>query len=399
MPAIFGLFNLISLLYILRSLQLTAVIWRERQALRQPPLSHRQKHLAEQASFFIAVPIGVLLHELGHALAVWGFGGEVVEFGYRAFWGYVIPRGSFTPFQVWFIGLAGTLASLFFGLGIWLLFRHHQTPALRYFGLRAFRFQTFFSLVFYPVFTLLGFEGDWAIIYDFGATPVWSGITAVSHAALLLLFWQGERRGWFEMVAYANAESQQAATQLASATGYNPQDQLRTVQILRHGGATNQAKTALRRLLAQHPDNGPAHLEMALLLSNGRRQPPPAALDNARKALNLGLSGQSAAVAHQLLGSYSLEVNRPEEAASYFSQALGALPDQEEHSAASRAYLHYLRSLAYRRLGQHELALEDMQQAVVAAGRTHDAELIASYQEVLADWQKPENGKRPFPTS
>ena len=35
------------------------------------------------------VPISVALHELGHAVAIWSMGGEVVDFGYYGFAGYV----------------------------------------------------------------------------------------------------------------------------------------------------------------------------------------------------------------------------------------------------------------------------------------------------------------------
>ncbi len=394
MPAIFGLFDLIALFYVLRSLQLTLIIWRERRALRHSPLSFRQKYLAEQASFFLAVPIGVLLHELGHALAVWGFGGQVLQFGYRVFWGFVIPFGSFNATQLWFISLAGTLASLLFGLSLWLLLRHSQTPALRYFGLRAFRFQTFFSLIYYPVFTLLGFEGDWATIYRFAATPVWSGLTAVSHAALLFLFWRGDRLGWFEMPAFADSAMAQEAAQLAAASSYDPQTQLRTIQLLRLGGAINRAKTAARRLLVQHPDNAMAYLEMALLLSNGRRQPPPAALKHIRQALALGLPNPAAtAYAHQLLGSYSLEMGQQEEALRQLEQSLQLLPPEDDH-APQRATLHYLRSRAYRQLGQADLALAELQQA--AAQPLEDPEDQAFFQQEVADFTRQQKGKRPF---
>ncbi len=394
---IFSLFNLISLLYILRSVQLTAVIWREWQTLRQPPLTPRQKHLAEQASFFIAVPVGVLLHELGHALAVWGFGGQVVQFGYRAFWGYVVPRGNFTFTEDWFISLAGTLASLLFGLGVWLSFRHSPKPILRYFGLRALRFQTFFSLIYYPVFTLLGFEGDWKTIYDFGATPVWSGVTAVAHLALLILFWQGDRRGWFEMPAFADDAAAQTATQLAStASSYDPQTQLRYIESLRRGGAINQAQTALRRLIAQHPDNGLAYLEMAALQSQGKRQIPAAALENARKALGLGLPNHGAAFAHQLLGRYSLEVGRLDDANNHLSQGIALLNGHDESAAANEAHLLHLRSRVYRQQGKDSLAVQDMERAAAAAQRTGHEELVAFYQDELATLTQQVRGERPY---
>jgi len=393
MSAILSLFNIISIFYVFRSLQLSATIWREWQTLQLPPLTHHQKQLAEQASFFIAVPVGVFFHEFSHALATWASGGQVAQFAYRVFWGFIVPQGSFTPTQDWFISLAGTLGSLLFGLAIWLIFRHSAKPALRYFGLRAFRFQTYFSLIYYPVFTLLGFEGDWATIYNFSATPLWSGVTAVFHLLLLFLFWQGDRRGWFEMIAYRDVADQQAFEQLTAVNSYDEQSQLQHIASLRRGGAVNQAKTALRAFLAQNPNNGAAHLEMAALLSNGKHHTPTAALDNARKALSLGLpNNASTAYAHQLLGSYSLDVGRLDEAINHFSQGIALLQTiaESEQPAAQLAYLFRQRSLTQRSRGQHDDALQDMQQAVTQAQRTGNEKIIHYYQNEFAALQ-PQN--------
>ncbi len=202
MSSLFSLFDILTIFYLFRSVQLGLKIWREWPQLRIEPFTPHKKHLAEQASYFIAVPVGVLAHEVGHVLAVWASGGQVAEFHYRAFWGYVVPIGSFTPAQSWFISIAGTLASLAFGVFIWLIFRRATSSTLRYFGVRAFRFQVYFSLVYYPLFTLFGFDGDWKTIYDFSATPLLSAATAILHAGTLLLFWRGDRTGWFEAPSY-----------------------------------------------------------------------------------------------------------------------------------------------------------------------------------------------------
>lgn len=380
------LFNLLSLFYVFRSVQLTAVVWRERAELRQEPLTAHKKQLAEQASFFIAVPLGVFVHEFGHAVAVWLSGGRVESFAYRVFWGYVVPSGQFTPLQDWFISLAGTLGSLLFGLAAWLLLRRHAASSYRYFGLRALRFQTYFSLIYYPLFTLFGFIGDWRTIYDFGATPVWSGLTAVCHAGLLLLFWIGDRGGWFEMPAYATAEAQARFVALAAAAAQQPDDvarQLQLVDALRQGGALNRARTQLRQVLAAHPDSGVAHLEMAILASAGKTQIPTAAVDSARRALQLGLAeAHAAAVAHQLLGQYHLDVGRLAPAVDHFSQAIafsraaGAPPRQ-------LAALHFRRSLAYRQQQAYDPAYQDVQTARALAVESGDAPAIAAYDEAI----------------
>ncbi len=99
MSSIFSLFDILAIIYLFRSVQLGLKIWREWAQIKLEPFTAAKKQLADQSSYFIAVPIGVLAHELGHAAAVWAFGGQVAEFHYRGFWGYVVPVGSFTAAQ------------------------------------------------------------------------------------------------------------------------------------------------------------------------------------------------------------------------------------------------------------------------------------------------------------
>ncbi|MEO0356338.1 MAG: hypothetical protein AAF268_16080, partial [Cyanobacteria bacterium P01_A01_bin.3] len=67
--------------------------------------------LAQQVAFFLCIPLAVLVHESGHALATWQVGGQVLEFQWRGFWGYVVPYGTFSQLEFWWIALAGNLAS------------------------------------------------------------------------------------------------------------------------------------------------------------------------------------------------------------------------------------------------------------------------------------------------
>src|SRR5690606_15334335 len=155
-----GLFNLLALLYIGRAVQLAIQVIRNWNAVRQEPLTREKQRLAEQAAFFLGVPPAVFVHELAHALAVVLFGGQVAEFGYRVFWGYVVPVGSFTAIENWIIAVAGTLGSLAFGALVWLGLRRNESRTLQYFGVRAYRFQIYFSLVYYPLFSLFLPIGD-----------------------------------------------------------------------------------------------------------------------------------------------------------------------------------------------------------------------------------------------
>ncbi|HEX6384257.1 MAG TPA: M50 family metallopeptidase [Anaerolineae bacterium] len=388
-----GIFNIFSLLYLFRGLQLGAVIWRERQALFQEPLTRHKKHLGEQASFFIAVPPGVFIHELGHALAIWLFGGQVVEFGYRVFWGYVVPQGSFNLAQEWFIALAGTLGNLVFGAALWLLLRGHSASSLRYFALRAFRFQLHFALIYYPVFTLFLPIGDWTTIYDFQATPVLSGATAVVHAVLLGWFWWADRAGVFEMPGYDSAAEQEAFAALRREAAANPHDtrlQLQFIDTLRRGGTSRKARRYLNNFLKRNPDSAEAYLQLAVLQSQGQPQVSRPASQNAEKALHFGLSNPRAmAVAHQILGRYYLDRGQGQEAAHHLSQAIATTSSTAEADRrppddhSFYAQLYHLRSQAYRRLRQYDQAYEDVQKAIDRAQAAGDERAATFYRSEL----------------
>ena len=386
MSNIFGLFNIFSLIYIFRSLQLSATLWRERASLTREPLTRRKKSLAEQASFFVAVPIGVFFHEAAHASAVWLFGGRVTQFAYRVFWGFVRYPATGVAEQEWFISLAGTLGSLLFGGALWLLFKNNRSSTLRYFGLRAFRFQVFFSTIYYPIFTLLGFEGDWRTIYNFGVTPILSGLVVPFHLGLIGLFWWGGRIGWFERTSHESiAERDQftALQQQASLTPHDERLQLQYIDALRRSGAKNQAQAKLKAFIQQNPDSGAAYLEAAVLDAADKSQISKRASQHLRKALNLGLPNPSSqAYAHQLLGKYYLDRNQPDEAFNQFNLALAQKVEGEETAVArDKSMLYHLRSQAYRRQRQYELAYQDIQRAITLAQQIGDERLAAHFQD------------------
>lgn len=383
MSSIFSLFDILAIIYLFRSVQLGLKIWREWAQIKAEPFTSSKKNLADQASYFIAVPIGVLAHELGHAVAVWTAGGQVSEFHYRGFWGYVVPIGSFTAPQNWFIATAGTAASLAFGLIVWLIFRRAHSSTLRYFGVRAFRFQVYFSLIYYPLFTLIGFDGDWRTIYDFGATPILSVTTAVLHAGILLLFWRGDRTGWFEAPSHESLTEQEQFGELSRAATAAPHDaqlQIQYIDGLRRGGAKRKAQHQLERFLAENPDSATGYLELAALSSAGKRQIPKKASESAKRALSLGLveSGQIA-YANELIGRYELEKGQVNSAINRFTEALAIQPENDR----SQVHLYILRSQALRRQKRYEEAYQDIQKVISYAQRSEDKASMAMAQQEL----------------
>lgn len=372
------LFTVISIFYAFRGLQIAAVVVRNWANLKGPAFTPKTKSLAGQASFFLAVPVGVFVHELGHALAVQLFGGQVLEFGYRVFWGFVRPAGSFSADQTWFIALAGTLGSLLFGLFCWLALKNNPSPTFRYFGLQAFRYQIYFSLIYYPVFTLLGFYGDWRTIYDFNATPVLSGATAALHAAALLWFWQTDRNGFFEMGAFGSPEMKAQITALEERAAASPFDttlQLKLITAYQQGGMTNKAKQQVQKFLKANPNSAEGHLQLALIEGMGKREVPSKAKSHAVRALSLGLSDPAtAATAHLLIGRYNLGVNKVEEAIDQFSQGIGRI----KTTANQDIYISllYHRTLAYRRKQQYDAAYQDVQQAIQLARQDNQERML-----------------------
>ena len=373
MSLLTGLFNVLALLYIGRAVLLVVEIVRNRDEWRQEPLTRAKQQQAEQAAFFVGVPPAVLVHELAHAAAIWLFGGQVVEFGYRVFWGYVVPQGSFTAAQNWLIAVAGTLGSLAFGAGLWLLLRRNRSRTVQYFGLRAFRFQIYFSLLYYPLFSLFLPIGDWRTIYDFAATPLVSGATAVVHAALLLWFWRADRAGTFERPAFDTA-AEQARFEAATAAG-DPMAQLRAVQTLRQGGAPHRANRALDAFLIAYPNSAEGHLQRALLGTQGRGGVGRPSVEAARRALALGLrEANDVALAHQLIALHELERGDGRAAQIELDAALTPTSghDPDWLPDLRRAELHALRGQAYRRQARYEDAYHEVGVGVAlaaAAGR------------------------------
>ncbi len=387
-----SIFNVLALLYVVRAVQLAFRVTRDRDDLRREPLTMDKQRLAEQAAFFLGVPPAVFVHEFAHALAVWAFGGQVVEFGYRVFWGYVVPQGTFTPTQNWIIAVAGTLGSLAFGAAIWQLLRRNSSRTLQYFGLRAFRFQIYFSLLYYPIFTLFLPIGDWRTIYNFDATPILSALTAATHALLLLLFWMADQRGAFEMVAF-ESEAEQSAferNRIAAETG-NPDSRLAVIIALWSGGASKEARRMLDSFQADYPQVGDGYLLRAILLRGGSGPVGKEAFDAAGKALEFGIHKFDRRVlAHQFRAIFYL--GRGDGAAAeaeldaIFNPSTG--DDPNEISPYLLAELYKLRSQAYRRQKQYEKALAEIENALQWAITMSSEQMIQEYAAEKAVIQK-----------
>jgi tetratricopeptide (TPR) repeat protein len=247
--------------------------------------------------------------------------------------------------------------------------------------LRTFRFQIYFSLLYYPLFTLFLPVGDWRIIYNFQATPVISVVTAVIHAVALLLFWRADRSGKFEMVAFNSPADQARYEMMARAVG-DPAAQLQTIAMAKNGGAPRQAGRLLDEFLKTHPESAEGYLQLALLsLETNRGQPSRDVIDATEKAIALGLRDPNHVIlARQLAASHYLERGDGAEAEAQLNAALAQTAgfDADGIDPLRRAHLHRLLSQAYRRQGRYNEASSEIEIAIRIA---EDAGLTSAVQE------------------
>jgi tetratricopeptide (TPR) repeat protein len=364
------IFTGLSFVQMYRGLPVWQRLWQKWEAWQSGPLTAKRKGVAEEASFYVAVPIGVFLHELGHALAVVAFGGRVLEFGFFFFWGYVLPQGEFTAVEHWIIASAGTWGNLLFALAVWLAWRHRPSSFVQYLMLRTIRFQIFFALIYYPIFTLLLQIGDWRTIYDFAATPWLSGITAVSHLLILAIHIWADRQGWYEMPSSqteAEAEQLDVLLRQAELEPHNLPRQRQIIHILINGEADRQVARRLKKLLADNPNWAEGYLVRAI--SRVQRQDNVSATirGDAQKALQLGLDAPlDRYVAHELCGQYLLHTEKYAEAEQQFTSALWEVATMPERTDL-RARQHYQLAEVYRRQQNYSAAAAEMQNALVWA--------------------------------
>ena len=82
-----ALFDFLSIIYVLRSIAVLVQVVRGWRGFWDADVTPADRRLANEAAFYVFIPLGVFLHEAGHAVATWSVGGTVVAFQWRVFWG------------------------------------------------------------------------------------------------------------------------------------------------------------------------------------------------------------------------------------------------------------------------------------------------------------------------
>lgn len=191
----FGVFAVISLFYAVVGIRVVRDVVVHRREAFDRRFTEGDRRLVDQAAFFILVPISVALHELGHAIAIWSFGGKVSGFGYYVFAGYVSYVEPFTNAQRILVALAGPLVNVILAaLALAAVFLR-RTPLRAAFNELLYQFAIISvvnALVFYPILDVAtGLEGDWSQMYR-GGVPALSAAIFAGHAGILGFgYWAG----------------------------------------------------------------------------------------------------------------------------------------------------------------------------------------------------------------
>jgi len=189
-----GPFALISLFYVLIGARVVFQLVRNFRQTFDRNFTHEDRMLVDQAAFFVLLPIAVALHELGHAIAIWLYGGRVLDWGFYGFAGYVAydPR-AFTDAQQIVIAAAGTLVNLLLAavaVGLVFLKRPPFRAAINQLLIQFTWISLLNALVVYPLLDIVsGLNGDWTQMYS-GGVPALSLVILVIHVSVLaIIFW------------------------------------------------------------------------------------------------------------------------------------------------------------------------------------------------------------------
>lgn len=203
MPGTYSIFGLILAIAFAASLY---DIIKGRQQLFDDRLTAEDRNRLLRFTIFVLLPLSIIFHEAGHAIAVKLFGGEIIDFGFYFIYGFVSHRGFYTPIELGWIALAGTIMNVLLAAIAFATFWFWpRNKAVNYVLLTFGALELANALIFYPVLDALGgIVGDWSTIYS-SETPVFSITIGVIHVGLLLggyLIWKSVwfQRGYAERI-------------------------------------------------------------------------------------------------------------------------------------------------------------------------------------------------------
>lgn len=196
----FGPFAILSLFYVVIGVRVIFRLAGSWRSVWDHNFTQQDRGIVDEAAFFVLVPVSVALHELGHAVAIWAMGGEVVDWGFYGFAGFVsYYPAQFTAVQQSIIAGAGSLVNLLLCLGAFALVLYRRPPMRASINELLIQF-AFLSganaFIVYPLLDLVsGMNGDWRQMYDGGVPWLTAVIIAIQAGALALGYWLATNPG------------------------------------------------------------------------------------------------------------------------------------------------------------------------------------------------------------
>jgi hypothetical protein len=193
-----GPFTIISLIYAVIGIRSVARLVNSWERVWDRRFSLQDRQLVDEAAFFVLVPVSVALHELGHASAIWGFGGEVTGWGYYGFAGWVsfVPFG-FSDVQLTLISAAGSLVNLILSAGaLALVFLRPFRAAINELLIQFAIVSGANAFILYPLLDLASdLNGDWRQMYSSDVPWLTILIVAVQMAVIAAGFYLYSNEG------------------------------------------------------------------------------------------------------------------------------------------------------------------------------------------------------------
>ena len=320
-------FNLISWVYLGVAALTLHRLWRAGPKTFDEDFTAADRRLVGAAAFYLATPIAVALHELGHAVVVWAFGGHIVDVHFMLYWGYVVPDRSFGDYGDLAVALAGNLVSV--GIGLWAARRvlaHPRRSAWNFFWWRIAEIQLSIALVIYPLMCLLGFGGDYVAIYRLSTAPVSAPLLAL-HLGFTAWLFRALRGRLGARARLLTGPLWEEVRTAQRDQAKNPED---VCALLRQGwaqlavGLAREARAPLARALELQPELPAGHAMMGQALAE---DDPAAAADELHRALAApGLDELLAATSHLALARIEQGRGAAAAALTHACAALEGLP-------------------------------------------------------------------------
>lgn len=190
----FSPFIFISLMYAVIGVRSVVRLSQSWRTVWDARFTQQDRMLVDEAAFFILIPIAVALHELGHAATIWLMGGEVLDFGYYGFAGYVSYNAfGYSATQQTFVAAAGTFVNLglcLLGLAVVFLWRPRMRASINELLLQFVFLSGINAFIVYPLLDVAsGLNGDWRQMYESGVPWLTGLLVAMQGAVILAGYW------------------------------------------------------------------------------------------------------------------------------------------------------------------------------------------------------------------